>query len=217
MMPIPDQDSISGVPLSMMQSQYHHEVEDDESTLISAELAELEAFENTLEAMQGDEDDASSSSTDFGFVLDIGLLERTNNYYSRHFRSSHLDPASPSYEPSDVLETDSLKLIRQRVSDSEVGEQVKDQVPEVLEVSNKDAKSPHVVTKPIFKKLGSHDVCEVPLGVSLRDILPLYHSQRSSSRPTTTSFSQLVRETNRSESLLDDIDRALEILNVEGL
>jgi hypothetical protein len=200
MSPMPE-DTANEIPLFM--DTYS---DDDESTLASERDDDRDGHD--YYRLDLDSDDASSSSSsvsgDFSFVLDMGLVERSR----QHGRSRTCVPSKE--ETTDILETDSLKLIRQRVSAHE-----KDQVRAVTPASSsQDALL-------LFKKMSVHssfvDVCEVPLGVSLKEILPstLYYSSSSSGRSRPT-FQQLVRDTNRSESVLDDIEKALEILAVKA-
>lgn len=180
------EDSVHDLPLRM------NDYDDDESTL------ESEICDYSLDLEMDDDSSSSSQSSDFGFVLDIGLLER-----SRYHEPSR---SFPGFDDSQILETDSLKLIRKRG----FSQRPKDCLLEV-----RSSSSPHVIS---FKKMGSTssyaEVCEVPLGVSLKDILPSSLCSRSSPQP---NFSQLVRDSNRSESLLEDIDKALEILSADAM
>jgi hypothetical protein len=186
------EDSVHDMPLAM------NAYSDDESTLVSEGVGDLDDIEYRLD-LDLDLDDASScsSSSDFGFVLDIGLLERSRNQSRSRYVTSSLE------EDADALETDSLKLIRKRVP-TQVD---KDRLPVVTPAPQSFS----------VKKLDSNsyvEVCEVPLGVSLKDILPSTLCYRSRQKP---NFSQLVRDNNRSESLLEDIDKALEILSAEAM
>lgn len=190
MSPKPE-DTTNEIPLCM------ETYSDDESTLASERDGDRDAYGYRLDLDSDDASSSSSSMSDFSFVLDIGLVERSR----QHSRSQTCVPSKE--ENSDILETDSLKLIRRRVPAQE-----KDQVRAVT------PNSPHALS---FKKINVHssfvEVCEVPLGVSLKDILPSTLCYSSRSKP---NFHQLVRDTNRSESVLEDIEKALEILSVNA-
>jgi hypothetical protein len=67
--------------------------------------------------------------------------------------------------------------------------------------------SPSVVKKTDSAAAMAFQMCEVPLGVSLKDIIPssLFRKQ---------NFNDIIDVSTRSDSLLDGIDKALEILSI---
>ncbi len=167
------------------------EVHDDSSSLGSAQMAELEAFEDDL-SFNSDLDDDSDSDFEAEFLLDIGVLESDGIYRNERRRGTR----RCLEEEEDPLETDSLQLIRRRVPHVQ-----QDQLSAVEDTS---PMSPSIVKK-IDGSL-PFQVCEVPLGVALKDIIP-------SSLFLRQNF-QFPELHTRSESLLDGIDKALEILSI---
>ena len=170
---------------------------DDNSSLDSEEVLELEQLQygSSFSLDLDDESDASDDLSDF--VLDISLMEKDlrlrNDCDSRRRGRRAL-------EQEDPLETDSLKLIRKRVTE----------MPDRLPVHSEEAV--RHLPSPVVKKLDNgslpFQVCEVPLGVSLKDIIPSAMFWNSNFRqfPAPT-------QTMSSGSLLDGIDKALEIVS----
>jgi len=186
---------------------------DDESTLGSEydnddnddDLYRLDEYGHEIDM----EDTSCSSTTDFEFILDIGLFERSRNQAAATTAAATGQTRrSYSEDDIDVLETDSLKLIQNRVPVQQRRDALR-VVPTTVTPSQ-DLPFKQFSMLPSFI-----EVCEVPLGTSLRDILPSAACFPSLSSPT--SFSQLARDTNRSESLLDDIDKALQILSADTM
>lgn len=165
-------------------------VSDDDSSLESAQMAEIQAYNDDL-SLSSDLDDDSDSDFDPEFLLDIGVLERDNLY--RNDRRRRIRRCLE--EDEDPLETDSLKLIRKRVPHQQ------EQLPEVTETPL----SPSVVKK--YESALPFQVCEVPLGVALKDIIP-------SSMFRKQNFQVLSESLSQSDNLLEGIEKALEILSI---
>ena len=166
---------------------------DDDSFLESGDVAVLDDDISLCSDLEADSDN------DFGgldFLLDIGVLENDRLHQIEHRRRAR---RSLSEGEDDPLETDSLTLIRKRVPH------------QPLDVSPAEPEKESVPYSPaVVKKSDSalaFQMCEVPLGVSLKDIIPssLFRKQ---------NFTDLIDVSTRSDSLLDGIDKALEILSI---
>jgi hypothetical protein len=183
MMPLPG----SSLPVDLVEHILMH---DDE-------LEDYLSFGSDADSSDDESDDDSSTSGSADFILDIRLLEEDNRM-QEEFQRRRRERRTTEQE-EDPLETDSLKLIRRRVPQQEHRA--------APEARNTPA-SPSI-TKNLDAPL-SFQVCEVPLGVSLKDIIPSMFRTQTNFR----SFAPGTGSQPSSEDLLEGIDRALEIVTL---
>ena len=188
--------SDSSIPghVQVTEDTFDNNMGDDDSSVVSGDIPLLEDDISLCSDLDTDSDN------DFGldFLLDIGVLESDRLHQIEHRRRARRSLLEGEDDP---LETDSLTLIRRRVPHQPL------EATPVVEAAKESIQSfsPSVVKKS--DSALAFQMCEVPLGVSLKDIIPssLFRKQ---------NFADLIDVSTRSDSLLDGIDKALEILSI---
>lgn len=195
MMPLSD--SSLPVHIQVTEDSFENDMSDeDDSSMVSGDIVVLEDDISLCSDVEPDSDN------DFGldFLLDIGVLESDRLHQIEHRRRARRSLLEGEDDP---LETDSLTLIRRRVPHQPLD------VPSPTDTVEKESIpfSPSVVKKTDSAAAMAFQMCEVPLGVSLKDIIPssLFRKQ---------NFNDIIDVSTRSDSLLDGIDKALEILSI---
>jgi hypothetical protein len=196
MMPLPG----SSLPVDLVEHFLVDETDLDDDLSFASDVDGLDSSDDECSSS-----DDESSSTDF--ILDMRLLEEDNHLQEefRRRRRERRRSSSQQDQEEDPLETDSLKLIRRRVPQQE-------RRAPAPEPSITPSGSPSVI-KRLDSGSSPFQVCEVPLGVSLKDILPSmfrkdvnFHSAfpGGSSSPRTSG------------GLMEGIDKALEIVTLSA-
>lgn len=196
---------LSSLPVDLLE----HVFEDDLSF-----ASDVESIGSSDDESSPSDDEDDSSTTDF--ILDIGFLERDTRFREefqrrrRERRSAMQEGGNQQQDEEDPLETDSLKLIRKRVPQQE---RLPEGTTRTTTPSISSSSSP-VVSKKFDMPL-SFQVCEVPLGVSLKSILPSAFRMESNFQAFFPSpGSNNNGSVRSSEDLIDGIDKALEIVSL---